>query len=423
MPGAETTMHADWLVERRDQAVGSPVAPPAPDPGGEPRLGSLDFLRGAAVGAMVFVNDQPWAGPYYRQLVHSSWNGWTFADTIFPCFLFTSGAAMAFSLGRRIDVGTGPASIAGRIARRCLVLFCLGLVLNAVVPLLASNGAVGPVLAHLRIMGVLQRIALAFLLASTVVLTVRRVAVQALVAVALLLGYWALLTLVPVPGHGGAALTPVGNLGSWLDHRVFGTAHLYAAGMPGYDPEGLLGTIPATVTVLIGYWAGLVLRARRGAGRPLAQLATAGWLAVAGVVLVCLGLWWGRYFPINKRLWTSSFTVLMAGWSMLALAVAHLALGGPRGEWTRRLAAPMSSLGTNAIVVYAGTELTGDVLGTLRHTTAAGNGSSLAAWAWSHWFVPLAGPLHGALIYPATVLLAWCLIAMVLTRRGWVIRA
>jgi len=207
------------------------VGTKAPEGGPEGRLVSLDVMRGATVAAMVIVNNPAVGAPYvYRQMTHAPWDGWTFADTIFPAFLFMVGASLA--LGRRPALA--------RMARRVVVLVGLGLVVNAA-PLLLAQGFHASVLAKLRLPGVLQRIALAEALAVVVVTWVRP-RWQPVAGAVLLLASWLLLTKVSVPGIGAGHLTPTGNLEGWVDRTVFGTAHLYRSGTVGYDPEGLPST-------------------------------------------------------------------------------------------------------------------------------------------------------------------------------------
>jgi predicted acyltransferase len=347
------------------------------------RVHSLDLLRGAAIVGMVLVN-QPAVGPpyLYRQLTHSPWNGWTFADTVFPVFLFVVGAAMAFS--RRQNWW-----------RRAAILFAVGLALNALPLLLAGDG-----MSHLRIMGVLQRIAIAGLLAA---LISRRVADRHVlpVAAAMLLATWAVLAWVPVPGHAAGTLTPDVNLPGWLDRHILGIRHMYPAGGGGYDPEGLFGCIPAAAGVLIGFWAGQQARAGR-------------WvlLALGGAGGVVVGQVWSHTLPINKRLWTPSFVVFMSGLALLALVALHL--------FARR-ALPLRVVGANPFVVYVGSETTGEVVGALHHTVPGISAAPFTYWVWWRWLEPAFGGKFGNLVWAAAVLAVWWAVAAVMWERRWLI--
>src|SRR5262249_9187150 len=261
------------------------------------RLLSLDVFRGVAVAGMILVNHPGDPQKVWPQLAHATWNGSTAADLVFPAFLFIVGVAIALSLApwKRPEVRRAP--IVGGIILRTLALFGLGLFLNAF-PTFH--------LATLRIPGVLQRIALCYLLASLAFLTLD-VPGHVVLLVTLLGTYWVLMTRVPVPGSGAGVLEPGADLAAWLD-RLTLDGHL---GRWRWDPEGLLSTPPAVPTTLMGvlarHWV-------RGA-RPVAGKSVG--LVVAGLAGVVVGECLGRWFPINKNLWTSSFAVVTGGMSAL----------------------------------------------------------------------------------------------------------
>ena len=383
------------------------LAPPpelGPVPRGQSRLASIDALRGLAIAGMILVNN-PGAGPpmVYPALVHSAWDGWTFADIIFPAFLLLVGSSMAFAFAPYLDGRKSLPAAYLRIVRRTAVLFGLGLFLSAF-----PHFALG----HLRIMGVLQRIALAYLLASVIVLHVR-IRTQVILSVVILLGYWAALSWIRVPGVGGGPLTPQGNLPGYVDRTVLGLAHMYHGG-PN-DPEGLLGALPSAVTVLIGYWAGRWMRVQQG--RPVRTMG----LVIAATTGLGLGRIWDLTLPINKRIWTPSYVVFMAGWVLLGLALCHAAFDWDR--WPSRLAPrPLQVLGANAIVVYIGSELTGAALTNAHHGRLGGHPLALSAWIWQHELVPTFGGRLGALVYAALILAAWWLVAAVFWRARWFVK-
>lgn len=384
----------------------------ASEPPATRRLLSLDVLRGATIAAMVLVNDPATGPPFlYHQLTHSPWNGWTFADVIFPAFLFMVGVSMAFSLGGRAAPGAPRRSVLLRVARRVVLLVALGLLVNGF-PLLL--GGAGSVLGHLRVMGVLQRIAVAYLIAALVVLFLR-IEAQVAVALVLLLGYWALLRWVPVPGHGPGVLTPTGNLAGWVDRTVFGAAHMYGGGRPGYDPEGLLGCLPAAAGVLIGYWAGLFVRSG------LAQRVKVASLAAAGLLMLALGEGWSHALPVNKRMWTSSFVVLMSGWAVLGLAVCH-AVFDHDSRLARGSSLPLRVLGANAIAIYVGSELSAAALAHLHHLSNGDPAAPVPFWIWHDHLAGLFGAPAGALVYACALLVAWWLVLGVMYRLSWYLR-
>ena len=236
------------------------------------RLMSLDAFRGATIAAMILVNNPGSWAHVYAPLRHADWHGCTPTDLIFPFFLFIVGTSMAFSMRGYLSGDRPRSSAYARIARRVAALFALGLVLSGV---LWNDWSV------LRIPGVLQRIALVYLLASVLVLNARP-AVQGVVAVVALLGYWLLLTRVPGP-DGSWGLGAESNIVRAADLALIGEAHLYSNSPT--DPEGLLSTLPAVVTTLLGYWSGLALRTHRNGAVPR--------LLVAGAIGVVAGLVWG----------------------------------------------------------------------------------------------------------------------------------
>ena len=320
-----------------------PAVPPRPE-----RLVSLDVFRGATVAAMLLVNNPGTWSAVYDPLEHAAWHGWTPTDLIFPFFLFIVGVSMAFSVLPRLEAGDAPGGLFARAAKRSAILVLLGLLLTAFP---YSNLDV----VHLRLPGVLQRIGLAFLLASAVVLFTRHRALVGITA-ALLLGYWAAMMLVPVPGYGAGNLSKDGNLAAYVDRAVLGTDHLWKSAKT-WDPEGLLSTLPAVATVLLGVFAGRWMRSGRSPADRLVGL------FLAGTAAVTLGWMWNEVFPINKALWTSSYVLLTAGLALHALAVCYWMVD-VRG-W-RRWAAPFVWFGMNAIAAFFLSGIVARLLGIIK---------------------------------------------------------
>ncbi|TWB68389.1 putative acyltransferase [Nitrospirillum amazonense] len=309
------------------------------------RLPSLDVLRGLAVAGMILVVSPGDWDKAYAPLKHAPWDGWTLADMVFPTFLFSVGLAIALSFGK---LAQDKRAAGAKIARRALTLIALGLVLNAL-PYFD--------LPHLRLPGILQRIALCYTLATTLCLATARVDPDAgstvnrralLVAmVAILLGYWGVLAWVPVPGIGAGHLDPGGNLPSWIDRGVFTVPHLWpygtdAAGAVVYDPEGLLSTLPATVNVLAGVLAGTALKASESRLN----------LLVAAVLLMMAGLALDPVLVINKRIWTSSFALFSSGFSLGVLVLLSVLLDQGHATLPQALSFPFRVLGGNAILAF-----------------------------------------------------------------------
>jgi len=362
-----------------------------------PRLPSLDAFRGVTVAAMVLVNNPGTWRAVYAPLRHAEWHGWTLTDTIFPAFLFVVGVAVPLAVGPRLE-RSGRAAVVIRVLRRSLVIFALGLVLN---------GFPDFPWATIRIPGVLQRIAVCYLVVALLfVLTSWRT--QALIAVALLVWYWALMTLVPIPGYGAGNLSPEGNLAAYVDRAVLGP-HIWRAARV-YDPEGILSTVPAVVTTIAGVLVGAWLRA----GRP-PRVVVRG-LVLAGIVAAVLGELWGLWFPVNKSLWTSSYAVLMAGLSALGLAACYWAI---EIAGHRRWAAPFRVFGVNALALFFLSTLAARVLLLIR---VGPERSSLQAVVFSHLFAPWASPVNASLAYAVVYILVWWGLMWVLDRRGIYIR-
>ncbi|MGH9164507.1 MAG: acyltransferase family protein [Acidimicrobiales bacterium] len=359
------------------------------------RLESIDALRGAAILGMILVNNPGSPSRPFATLRHAAWNGFTLADAVFPGFLFVMGMSMAQSFAhRRGGVGAGASLLWPRVLRRSVILVALGLALNFVVPLVD-----GP----LRVPGVLQRIGLTYLLASATVLLTPRRWYLALVPV-ILLGYAWVMSKVAVPGFGAGVLTPEGNLAGFVDRSVFGQDHLYRLGP--YDPEGLLSTLPAVATVLLGYAAGDWVRVRVRAGR---SWAAAG-LVAAGVLALATSALWSSVLPINKRLWSSSFVLWSGGFALLAAALVYEVVEHRR--MGRSLSKPLVVLGFNALAVYLVSELIGRVL----EFHWAG-GRPVREWVYEQAFRPWAGARLGSLCYSLAFVTALTGVAALAYRR------
>jgi predicted acyltransferase len=355
------------------------------------RFVSLDAFRGATIAAMVVVNNPGTWAAVHAPLRHADWHGLTPTDVVFPCFLFIVGAAIPSSLAHR-----PPPAAVWRVLRRAVVIFALGLVLNAAV---AGDAAA------LRIPGVLQRIAVCYLVAAGLFLVTGWRGLLA-AAVTLLAGYWAAMTLVPVPGYGAGDLGPEGNLAAWLDRALLGP-HLWRGGP--YDPEGILSTVPAVATVLFGVLTGQWIRSER----PPRTIALG--MLLVGALGVALGAEWGAWFPVNKALWTSSYAVLTGGLALLGFAACYWAVEVCR--W-RAWARPFAVLGVNALTVYALSSLAAVWLARVRVGDAA-----LQALLFERLFAPWAAPATASLAYAIAYLLVWWAAMWLLDRTGLRIRA
>ncbi len=309
---------------------------------------SVDVLRGLTIGFMIMVNNNGGGDQAYWAMKHTDWNGFTPTDLVFPTFLFLIGISTVFSTAARLAKGATRQSLLAHTFRRAVILFLLGLVVNSF-PFFRLH--------TLRIYGVLPRIAACYFLIALLYLATPSWKTIAAVAATCLVGYWALMRFVPVPGygvptHGVPLLDHDGNLVAWLDRQIFPASHLYERTR---DPEGLLSTLPALATALFGMLTGIWLRTTRSIAQKAKGIAFAGLLSLASAGI------WNLTFPINKKLWTSSYVLYAAGWSLLLLALSIWLvdiLGARKTDAAnRRTFMPLLVFGTNAIAAYVFSEL------------------------------------------------------------------
>jgi predicted acyltransferase len=362
------------------------------------RLCSLDAFRGATMALMVLVNT-PGGPSSYGPLNHSAWNGWTITDTVFPSFLWIVGVAITLSLGHRVEAGVPKSRLFLQVLRRAGVIFALGLIVYA---------APGFNLSTQRLPGVLQRIAICYLIASAIYLTTRW-RMQVAWIVALLVSYWLMMMLIPVPGYGAGDLAVGHNLANYVDRIVLG-AHNYA-NTKDWDPEGLISTLPSIATALLGIMAGHILSLKRD----LSERTT--WLYLAGSILIAVGLICDIWLPINKKLWTSSFSLFMAGMDFVIFAGFVWLIDG-RGY--QRYVRPLMIMGMNAIAVYMASELLEEVL-SLVHIGGPAS-PSIHEWIYQTVFAPLASPRNASLAFGICYVLLMYAIAYGMHKKRWFLK-
>ena len=419
------------------------------------RLRALDVFRGATVALMILVNNPGSWGALYAPLAHPPWHGCTPTDLVFPFFMFAVGNALALVLpGLR---AAGAAVFWPRVIRRTLLIFAIGLLLNAA-PFVRWDAAGDLVLRSwdtLRVMGVLQRIALCFGAAAAIVWWAgRRGAGGPLVAVAaLLLGYWAACEIWGAPGD---VYSLQGWFGTAIDRRVLGAAHLYKGEGVPFDPEGLVSTVPAVAQVLLGWWAGQMVSQALAGGiggiggpaqaaplRPLLLKLFAG-----GALLLVLAALWQLQMPLNKKIWTSSYVLFTTGLALWTLALC-IALMPPQTHQQRQPGPParpgiapvvgvlravgrvaagfFEVFGRNPLFIFVLSGLVPRLLGLLRWPAGLdAQGQVLWAtplpWLHQHAFAPLGGllsndPRLGSLLYAVAHLLPYAALAWWLDRR------
>lgn len=311
------------------------------------RLVSLDALRGFdmfwIIGARALADglnglNIPGISMITNQLSHTKWNGFSFYDLIFPLFIFITGVSLVLSLQKRIQKGDDRMSILVHIFSRTAILFFLGIVYN-------GAGASVQTPESMRMMGVLQRSALCYLFASLLVLYTKP-RTQAAAIVSILLGYWAIMRFIPVPGYGAGVWTEQGNLAGYVDSILLPGKLYYGS----WDPEGLLSTIPAIATCLLGVMAGHWFRITQWRnGMNIKPEQRALYLFVAGIGVALLGLMVSPVFPINKKLWTSSFVLLTGGLSAMLMAAFYWLIDI---RSYRTLAFPFVVIGMNSMFIY-----------------------------------------------------------------------
>lgn len=359
------------------------------------RLTTLDVFRGFTIALMILINN-PGGDAYYSFLQHATWNGLTFADVVFPFFIFIVGATIPFSFAKRIDEGASEKKLLVHVVSRTLILFALGLLIN-LFPTFDF--------ATLRIMGVLQRIALCYFFVSIIFMYLKP-KWQIILTSAISITYWILMALVPVPGYGAGVLTEQGNLAGYIDRSLLGS-HIYAY-TGTYDPEGLLSTLPAIATALIGVFAGQHLKSSLAPKTKMVKL------LLFGTVSVAVGLVWNFWFPINKNLWSSSYVFVTGGIALLILAVFFYTIETRRyTSWTK----PFIVLGVNTIFIYVLSELVNLALIYAVIPLAGNTSASLKSLIYQQLFSSWAGPLHGSFLY-ALAYLAFCwIVAAILYRK------
>lgn len=426
------------------------------------RCVSLDVFRGLTMAGMILVNNV--GGQAYAPLKHADWNGWTPTDLVFPSFLFIVGTSIAFSFAKRLERGDPRGLLFTHVVRRTMVILGLGMIYSGfgyarlfepsanqwqllisytllviglgivwpeersisragwgrssprvILALLIVAGAVAAFWRYRglfadsdqRIPGVLQRIAICYLIASAIVLY-SNVRGRVLWTILCLVGYWAIMRFIDAPaGYSAPVKAPEGLLHDWIDQKIFGS-HIYSAERP--DPEGLLSTLPAIATTLIGVLAGNWLLTRHDAYRKVAGL------LVAGITAIAAGLVLDRWIPINKKLWTDSYVLFAGGVALYILGTCYLLVDveGWRG-WT----GPFLVLGTNAIAVYLASGMVANYLGA-EWPTSDGGTIRPRTWVFDH--LRIADPQLRSLSYGLSYMAFWMLAFWPLYRKRWFIK-
>jgi predicted acyltransferase len=414
---------ATLTPERTTTPVRTYAPPPAPRPTRE-RLLSLDVFRGMTIAGMLLVNDPGTWSAIYPPLEHATWNGWTPTDLIFPFFLFIAGITTHLSLEARRARGDDEGALIRQVVRRGLLIFLVGLLVNGFpyFTWTSIDGIANPTfvervvdrLHHWRIMGVLQRIGLAYTFSA--LLTFRTTLKQQVAILAtLLFGYWFAMTLLPVPPNGFLGIdvlsTPPETLAAYFDRLLLDWVkygnHLWVNSLT-WDPEGPFSTIPAIGTAMLGVICGRWIKSPR----PLSERLT-GMFAVGSIAMMA-GLMWNWSFPINKSLWTSSYVLFAAGMAAVALATCMWIIDEHRvTAWTK----PFVIYGMNPLIAFAGSGVMARLIYSILKVESDGKPMALETWIYQTVYASWLEPRNASLLFAITFVLVWLGILWVLYRR------
>jgi predicted acyltransferase len=416
------------MPRARDLRAALPTSPSVP---ARERLLSLDVFRGITVAGMLLVNDPGTWGAIYPPLEHAAWNGWTPTDLVFPFFLFIVGITTYLSLNARRARGDSEHAIRAQIIRRGALIFLFGFLINGFpyftwgdVPGIADPTLLQRMadrLLHWRIMGVLQRIGIAYMVAALLTLrtTVRQ---QIIILASLLFGYWIVMTVLPVPGEGtiGALLLeqPGRTMAAWVDRLVLDWSrvglgnHLWASSVT-WDPEGVLSTIPAIGTAMLGNLAGRWI----GEKRPLSERLTG--LSSVGALGMMTGLMWHWSFPINKSLWTSSYVLFSAGMAAVALSTVMWIVDFNK---VRRFTKFFVVYGTNPIVAFVGSAVVARCIYSIFKVNYGGQRIPLQEGIYRTLFASWLDPVNASLAFAVAFVFFWYGVLSLLHRRGIILK-
>lgn len=362
------------------------------------RLLSLDVFRGLTVASMILVNNPGDWGHIYAPLEHSSWNGCTPTDLIFPFFLFIVGVSIVFAMQTKAADASQHGKLITHIIRRAATIVLLGWFL-ALYPHFDFH--------NMRIPGVLPRIGIVFGICGIIFVKTER-KTQLILFWVFLIVYFLLMTFVPVPGTGYANLQPETNLGAWIDRTLIGNLHLWKESIT-WDPEGLLGTIPACATTLFGIFIGTWLKRK-----DKDESTKVAWLFSIGVGAVILGLLWDLFFPINKALWTSSFVLYCGGLATLGLAFLYWIIDV---QGYKRFTRFFVVYGVNAITVFF---LSAFIVKSLNriHVTDGNKKIGVTQYVFQHVFTPHLSPVNASLAWAICfVLFFWVILTWMYNRK------
>ncbi len=380
-----------------NQEIPVPQKPALPS-----RLLSLDVFRGLTVMAMILVNNPGDWGHIYAPLEHSAWNGCTLADLIFPFFLFIVGVSIVYAMDSKKANPAQHNKLIITILKRTSILFFLGLFMSIFWFFDVYT---------VRIPGILQRIALVFGICGIIFIKTGR-KTQLWIFWLILIVYYLMMTLIPVPPTGHANLMPTTNLGAWVDRTLLGTAHLWKESIT-WDPEGILGTLPSVATGIFGMLAGTWLKRKdESEGYKVA------WMFSFGVVAIIAGLIWGSFFPINKALWTSSFVLYTGGLAAIVLALFYWIIDA---QGYKNFTKPFVIYGINAITVYF---FSGLIARSMNMAKVELNGKvvSVKDYVFQSFYAPYLSPINASFAWSISFVLFWMGVLWLMYKRNIIIK-
>jgi len=364
------------------------------------RLVSLDVFRGITIIGMILVNNPGSWSSVYPQLLHAQWHGCTFTDLIFPFFLFIVGVAISYSLTKRKIQSDSKSSLYLSIVRRSVILFLLGLILNSFPFGLLFNHQFS--LETLRIPGVLQRISIVYLISALVFISSSN-KFQYLFTALILIIYYLLMSLIPVPGVGYANYEMGKNLSNWLDNIVLGS-HVWSV-TKTWDPEGILSTLPAIGSTMLGIFTGNLLRSNIEQNEKVIRL-----FIWANLLMLC-GWIWSFWFPLNKNIWTSSYVLYTGGLALHFLAFCYWFIDVKKVTWWTK---PFLVYGMNAITVFFLSGILGRIMYLIKWTTEDGKVFTIKSYIYETFFLSWLEPINASLGFAIFYILFWLAIMWIL---------
>lgn len=379
------------------------------------RLLSLDFFRGLTVAAMILVNNPGSWGHIYAPLEHAEWNGCTPTDLIFPLFLWIVGVSIAFAMSTSKSDPAMHSKTIVKALKRGIILYLLGFFLaifGKLMGVIFDGKSLIEAFQTVRLLGVLQRIGIVFIISSIIFLKFSNKAIFR-IFISILAIYWALMTFVPVPGIGYANMEKETNLAAWIDRAILTESHTWASAKT-WDPEGVLSTLPAIGTCLFGILVGVWMRRK-----DIDNATKVAWLFTAGIAAIILGLLWDLQFPINKSLWTSSYVLYAGGLASVGLALCFWLIDV---QGYKKITTPFVVYGVNAITVFFLAGLMPRVLNLIKINNTDGTKTVLLEKFYTTFYTPYFSPVNASLVWAITYVLGFYVLLYIMYKKNIIIK-